>query len=294
MLEPIQVFFNILSDNATFFIALSVLLGLVFGSFVNVVVHRLPKILVRDWHQECLTLQGKTPEITDPLSLAKPRSSCPNCKHQISALENIPVLSFIWLKGQCSACKTKISLRYPLVELSAGLLLGAASYKFGFSTEAVFAWGFILALLALALIDMDTQLLPDDITLPLLWLGLLCNLNHGFTDLQSAVVGAMAGYFILWAAFWLFKLVTGKDGMGYGDFKLLAAIGAWLGWQLLPAVILISSVLGVIIGIALIAFTSHGRENPIPFGPMLSISGLVALFFGHELVPLYLDRKSVV
>lgn len=287
MLEPIQSFFNTLADNATFFIALSMLLGLIFGSFLNVVVHRLPKILARDWHQECQILQGQAPETTEPLSLAKPRSSCPNCKHQISAIENIPVLSFIWLKGQCSACKAKISLRYPLVELLAGLLLGAASYTFGFSAETVFAWGFILALLALALIDMDTQLLPDDITLPLLWLGLLCNLNHGFTDLQSAVVGAMAGYFILWATFWLFKLVTDKDGMGYGDFKLLAAIGAWLGWQLLPAVILISSVLGVIIGIALIAFTSHGRENPIPFGPMLSFGGLVALFFGHELVPFY-------
>jgi leader peptidase (prepilin peptidase) / N-methyltransferase len=288
MFEPIHVLLAVISQNHTFFIGLSVLLGLMVGSFLNVVIYRLPIIMEREWHHNCLALQGKTPETSEPFTLAKPRSNCPHCGHKITAFENIPVLSFLWLKGKCSACKAKISMRYPLVELATGALIGLASYTFGYGATAVFAWIFIFALITLTLIDYDTQLLPDDITLPLLWLGLLFNLNNGFTDLSSAVIGAMAGYLILWSIFWLFKLITGKEGMGYGDFKLLAAIGAWFGWQLLPAVILLSSVLGAAIGIVLIAFTAHGREKPMPFGPFLAIGGIAALFYGQQLTTFYL------
>lgn len=292
MFEPIYVSINVLlnalSENPALFIGLSIVFGLMVGSFLNVVIYRLPKIMEREWHNNCLELQGKTPDEAKPFTLAKPRSACPHCNHKITAFENIPVLSFLWLKGKCSACKVSISVRYPLVELATGALIGLASYTFGYGATAVFAWAFIFALITLTLIDFDTQLLPDDITLPLLWLGLLFNLNNGFTDLQSAVIGAMAGYLILWSIFWLFKLVTGKEGMGYGDFKLLAAIGAWFGWQLLPAVILLSSVLGAVIGIALIAFTAHGRDKPMPFGPFLAIGGIAALFYGQQLATFYL------
>lgn len=288
MFEPLEVLLDVISQNPTLFIALSVVFGLMVGSFLNVVIYRLPKIMEREWHSNCLELQGKTPEQTEPFSLAKPRSACPNCGYKITALENIPLLSYAWLQGKCSACKTKISVRYPLVELATGALIGLASYTFGYGATAAFAWVFIFALITLTMIDFDTQLLPDDITLPLLWIGLLFNINNGFTNLQSAVIGAMAGYLILWSIYWLFKLVTGKEGMGYGDFKLLAAIGAWFGWQLLPAVILLSSVLGAGIGIALIAFTAHGRDKPMPFGPFLAIGGIAALFYGQQLAAFYL------
>lgn len=288
MPEAIEVLLAALSQNPPLFIGLSVLLGLMVGSFLNVVIYRLPIIMEREWHQNCLELQGKMPEETAPFSLAKPRSQCPHCGHKITVIENIPVLSYLFLKGRCSACKAPISIRYPLVELATGILIGLASATFGFGAEAVFAWILIFALITLTMIDFDTQLLPDDITLPLLWLGLLFNLNHGFADLSSAVIGAMLGYLILWSIYWLFKLVTGKEGMGYGDFKLLAAIGAWFGWQLLPAVILLSSVLGALIGIILIVFTAHGRDKPMPFGPFLAIGGIAALFYGQSLASLYL------
>jgi leader peptidase (prepilin peptidase)/N-methyltransferase len=206
----------------------------------------------------------------------------------ISALENIPVISYLFLRGKCRGCKAPISMRYPCIELLTGVLIGLVSWKFGYGSATLFAWVFVFALIALTFIDFDTQLLPDDITLPLLWLGLLFNLSTGFTDLKSAVIGTMAGYLILWSIYWLFKLVTGKEGMGYGDFKLLAAIGAWFGWQLLPAVILLSSVLGAVIGISLIIFTKRGRETPMPFGPFLAIGGIAALFFGQQLASYYL------
>jgi leader peptidase (prepilin peptidase)/N-methyltransferase len=277
-----------LQQNSNIFISLSVIFGLVVGSFLNVVIHRLPKIMEREWHNNCLELQGKeAPEATQ-YTLAKPRSACPLCGHKISALENIPVISYLFLKGKCRGCKSPISLRYPLIEALTGVLIGLVSWKFGYTSMALFAWIFIFALITLTFIDFDTQLLPDDITLPLLWLGLLFNLNNGFTDLKSAVIGAIAGYLILWSIFWLFKLITGKDGMGYGDFKLLAAIGAWFGWQLLPAVILLSSVLGAAIGISLIVFAKRGREIPMPFGPFLAIGGIAALFLGPQLASYYL------
>jgi leader peptidase (prepilin peptidase)/N-methyltransferase len=279
---------SILQQSSSIFITLSVVFGLMVGSFLNVVIHRLPKMMEREWHNNCLELQGK--EITENghYTLAKPRSACPSCGHMITALENIPIISYLFLKGKCSGCKKAISMRYPLIEALTGLLIGLVSWKFGYASITIFAWIFTFALITLTFIDFDTQLLPDDITLPLLWLGLLFNLNHGFTDLKSAVIGAMAGYLILWSIYWAFKLVTGKEGMGYGDFKLLAAIGAWFGWQLLPAVILLSSVLGAVIGISLIVFTKRGREIPMPFGPFLAIGGIAALFLGPQLASYYL------
>lgn len=277
-----------LQQNSVIFITVSVIFGLMVGSFLNVVIHRLPKIMEREWHNNCLDLQGqKIPELAQ-YTLARPRSACPNCGHKITALENIPVISYLFLKGRCSSCHANISIRYPLIEALTGMLIGLVSWKFGYTSTTLFAWVFCFALVSLTFIDFDTQLLPDDITLPLLWLGLLFNLNNGFTTLNAAVIGAIAGYMILWSIYWAFKLATGKEGMGYGDFKLLAAIGAWFGWQLLPAVILLSSVLGAIIGISLIVFTKQGRETPMPFGPFLAIGGIAALFLGPQLASYYL------
>lgn len=279
---------TLLEQSPTLFITLSVLLGLMVGSFLNVVIYRLPKMMEQDWHAQCLNLQGKPPEPQATFNLATPGSSCPQCGHQIKAHENIPVISWLFLKGRCSSCGTRIGVRYPLVEALTGTLIGLVSWQFGYGTDTVFIWLFTFALIALTFIDFDTQLLPDDITLPLLWLGLLFNLDHGFTDLSSAVVGAVIGYLSLWSIYWAFKLATGKEGMGYGDFKLLAALGAWFGWQLLPAIILLSSISGAIIGIGLILFAKHGRETPMPFGPFLAIAGIAALFFGDTLQQLYL------
>ncbi|WP_036300289.1 prepilin peptidase [Methylotenera sp. L2L1] len=279
---------NILQQNNTLFIALSTLLGLMVGSFLNVVIYRLPKMMEQEWHNNCLELQGKEIPTNIQYSLSKPRSTCPHCGHKISAWENIPIISYLALKGRCKGCKASISMRYPLIEALTATLIGLISWKFGYSGTTLMAWVFAFALIALTFIDFDTQLLPDDITLPLLWLGLLFNLNFGFTDLKSAVIGAMAGYLVLWSVYWLFKIIRGKEGMGYGDFKLLAAIGAWFGWKLLPAVILLSSTLGAIIGIALIVFTQRGKEVPMPFGPFLAIGGIAALFFGQTLATFYL------
>ncbi len=288
MLESLKPISELLQQNPTFFIAFVSLIGLAVGSFLNVVIYRLPKMMEQEWHQQCRELQGIENTEKIKFTLASPRSACPTCGHQISAIENIPVISYLVLKGKCRACQTNISLRYPLIELLTATIAGLVAWKFGYTASTVFALTFTFALIALTFIDADTQLLPDDITLPLLWLGLLFNLNTGFTDLQSAVIGAMAGYLSLWSIYWLFKLVTGKEGMGYGDFKLLASIGAWFGWQLLPAVILLSSISGAVIGIALILFSKHGRENPMPFGPYLAIAGVAALFFGEQLAHFYL------
>lgn len=279
---------QILQQNNILFIFVCALLGLMVGSFLNVVIYRLPKIMEREWHNNCLELQGTEIPAQASFTLSKPRSACPHCGHQITALENIPVISYLFLKGKCSHCKTPISVRYPLIEVLTGTLTGLIAWKFGYSSTTLLASIFTFALIALTFIDFDTQLLPDDITLPLLWLGLLFNLNVGFTDLKSAVIGAAAGYLILWSIYWLFKLIRGKEGMGYGDFKLLAAIGAWFGWKLLPAVILLSSTLGAIIGIALILLTKRGKEVPMPFGPFLAIGGIAALFFGQQLATFYL------
>lgn len=288
MPDFVFVFLNTLRDSPGFFITFSTLLGLMIGSFLNVVIHRLPRMMELAWQAERLEAEGKPQPEQTRYNLVTPRSRCPHCQHAIGAMENIPVVSYLLLGGKCRQCKTKISPRYPLVEIFTAALTGLASWHFGYSSLAVASWFIIFALIALTFIDLDTHLLPDDITLPLLWAGLLFNINDGFTDLTSAVAGAAAGYLALWSVYWLFKLVTGKEGMGYGDFKLLAALGAWFGWQLLPAVILLSSIAGSIIGISLIVLTKHGRETPIPFGPYLALGGVAALFFGKQLSQLYL------
>ncbi|MDT3734624.1 MAG: A24 family peptidase [Denitratisoma sp.] len=268
--------------------AMATLLGLVVGSFLNVVIHRLPKMLEHGWEAECAELRGETPPPSDKLSLASPRSHCPSCGHGIAAWENIPIVSFLFLRGRCRACQARISLRYPLVEALSGVLSGYAIWRFGTSWAGIGALFFIWCMIALTFIDFDTQLLPDSITLPLLWAGLLLNLGGTFSDIRSAVVGAAAGYLSLWAVYWSFKLATGKEGMGYGDFKLLAAVGAWLGWQMLPLTILASSLVGAVVGIALIVFAKHGRNIPIPFGPYLAAAAIIALFWGKPLTQHYL------
>ncbi len=264
------------------------LIGLAVGSFLNVVIHRLPLMMEREWAAQCAELAGQTPAPADPLTLSAPRSRCPSCGHAITALQNIPLLSWALLRGRCSACRTPISVRYPLVELLTGLLSIACALSFGPTLLLAGALVFVWALIALTFIDLDTQLLPDSITLPLVWAGLLLNLVGGFTDLSSAVAGAIVGYLVLWSVYWAFKLVTGKEGMGYGDFKLLAAIVAFLGWQMLPVVILLSSLVGAGVGIAMIVFRSHGRNVPIPFGPYLAAAGVLALFFGQSINQTYL------
>jgi len=265
------------------------ILGLMVGSFLNVVIHRLPLIMEREWRQQCAEFAG-TPFNDDApaLSLARPRSRCPECGHHITALENIPVVSYLFLRGRCSACQTSISIRYPVIELITGALSAYGAWHFGATWQLVGALMLIWALIALTGIDLDTQLLPDSITLPLVWLGLALNINGTFVSLSSAVVGAMAGYLALWSVYWLFKLATGKEGMGYGDFKLLAALGAWFGWAMLPAIILLSSLVGATVGISLIVFAKHGRNTPIPFGPYLAAAGILALFWGPQINQTYL------
>lgn len=280
---------NMLLANPTAAVVAAVVLGLAIGSFLNVVIHRLPKMLERQWRMDCAQMDeapGTLPAAPAPqerYNLLVPRSCCPSCSQPITALQNIPVVSYLALGGKCARCKARISPRYPLVELMSGALAGYAAWCFGPTLAGAGALLFVFAMIALTFIDLDTFYLPDDITLPLLWAGLLLNLDHAFVDLPSAVLGAAFGYLALWSVYWLFKLATGKEGMGYGDFKLLAAIGAWLGWQMLPLVILLSSLVGAVIGIALMVFRRHGRETPIPFGPYLAIAGMIALFHGQAI-----------
>jgi leader peptidase (prepilin peptidase)/N-methyltransferase len=276
-----------LADPAAF-AAVAGLFGLMVGSFLNVVIHRLPKMMEQDWQCQCAELRGEDPPVAELLTLAIPRSRCPHCGHQITALENIPILSWLMLRGKCSGCSAPISMRYPVVEAVTGILTAFAAWHFGFGWSAAGAILFVWAMVALTGIDFDTQLLPDSITLPLVWLGLLFNLSGTYTSLSSAVIGAVAGYLSLWSVYWGFKLTTGKEGMGFGDFKLLAAIGAWLGWQMLPLTILLSSFVGAIVGIGLIVLTKRGRNVPIPFGPYLAAAGLIALFWGKPLTQIYL------
>ena len=263
-------------------------LGLIVGSFLNVLIHRLPKMMQAEWEAQCAELRNEVISESPRYNLIVPRSACPHCHHRITASENIPVLSWLMLCGKCSACGTPISPRYPVVELLTACFSVAVVWKFGATWQALGGLVFVWALIALAFIDFDTSLLPDSLTLPLLWLGLIFNLASSFTTLPEAVIGAIAGYLILWAVFWLFKFATGKEGMGYGDFKLLAAIGAWLGWELLPVTLLLSSVVGALVGIAMIVLVKHDRRIPIPFGPYLAGGGLVALFFGNQLTRAYL------
>jgi leader peptidase (prepilin peptidase)/N-methyltransferase len=294
-------FIHLLQEFPPLFISSSGLLGLLVGSFLNVVIHRLPKMMEREWRSQCAELNNPAHEgttrnntqSTPTYNLLTPHSSCPHCNHPISAIENIPLLSYLFLRGKCRKCGAAISMRYPVVEALSGLLCAYAAWHFGFGLAAVGAIIFIWALIALTFIDFDTQLLPDDITLPLLWLGIVFNMFGTYTSLSNAVAGAIAGYLTLWSVYWLFKLITGKDGMGFGDFKLLAAIGAWLGWPLLPLVVMLSSVVGAVVGIFLIIATRHGRNIPIPFGPYLAGGGLIALFWGQHLTQSYLGILAV-
>jgi len=280
----------LLVGEPVLFTGLVFLFSLLVGSFLNVVIHRLPGMMEADWRAQCAELRGEVIPETPHYSLWLPRSACPGCGHQITALENIPVLSWLWLRGRCSACRAAISARYPLVELLTAVLSAAAAWKWGVSVQTLGAVLLVWTLVALAFIDLDTTLLPDSLTLPLLWLGLLFNLDGRFVSLPDAVIGAMVGYGVLWSVYWLFKVATGKEGMGFGDFKLLAALGAWLGWQMLPVTLLLSSVVGAAVGIALIVFVKHDRRMPIPFGPYLAGGGLVALFFGADLTQAYLAQ----
>ena len=290
MLDFLMPLSDLLRAEPTLFVTFSVIFGLLVGSFLNVVIHRLPKMMdnaEKAYVAETYGVQPATP-LPTKFNIVTPRSACPHCGHHISALENIPIVSYFVLGGKCNGCKAKISMRYPLIEALTGALIGAVAYKFGYTQSALFASMLVFALVALTFIDLDTFLLPDDIVLPLLWLGLLFNLSTGFTDIKSAVIGAVAGYMILWIVFWLFKLIRGKEAMGYGDFKLLGAIGAWFGWQLLPAVILLSAFVGSIIGIYLMLFKGKDKNYAIPFGPYLALGGIAALFFGQQLASLYL------
>ncbi|MGZ5884839.1 MAG: prepilin peptidase [Burkholderiaceae bacterium] len=268
--------------------AIAGLFGLLIGSFLNVVIHRLPKIMQRESDNYVAHESGKSLPHTDRYNLMVPRSACPHCGHQITALENIPVISYLFLRGKCISCKAPISARYPIIELFAGLLSAFLIWHFGSGWAGLASLVFAYLLIAMTFIDADTQLLPDDLTYPLLWCGLLVNLHGTFVPINDAVIGAVAGYLVLWSVYWLFKLATGKDGMGYGDFKLLAALGAWLGWQMLPVIVLLSSVVGAIVGIALIVFKNLGRDNPIPFGPYLAAAGVITLLYGKAISQAYL------
>lgn len=276
--------------SASAFPWVALVVGLCVGSFLNVVIHRLPAMMERDWAVQCADLRGEPVPSTETFNLIVPRSRCPACGHRIRALENIPLVSWAMLRGKCSACGARISPRYPVVELLGGLGAAWCAVHFGPGLAGLAAMVFVWAMIAVSYIDFDTQLLPDAISLPLLWLGLLVNIPGTFTDLRSSVIGAAAGYLFLWLVYWAFKLVTGKEGMGFGDFKLLAAIGAWTGWQLLPLAILVSSFAGAVVGMALILVAGRARHVPIPFGPYLACAGVVALFWGPQISQYYLRQ----
>jgi len=268
------------------------LLGLCVGSFLNVVIHRLPLMMEAEWRAECASIEGREPPPRDVFNLVTPRSRCPGCRAPIHAWQNIPVVSWLWLRGKCAGCGTRISARYPFVEVLGGALAVLMAWRFGYSWALSAAMIYAWALLALTFIDYDTQLLPDDITLPLLWLGLIANMRGTFTDLQSAVAGAAAGYLVLWGVYWLFKLIARKEGMGYGDFKLLAAIGAWTGWQVLPFVIVLSAGLGAVIGSIALWASRKDAGSRIPFGPFLALGGIGALVWGPQAIHAWLRMPA--
>jgi len=251
-------------------------------------------MMENEWKSDCcelLKIESSTP--TEPFNLGFPNSHCPKCNHKIRPWENIPLISYLFLRGRCSSCKNSISIRYPIIELISGLLAGYVIFHFGATPQGLLTLLLLWALIALTVIDIDTQYLPDNITLPLLWLGILVNSFGVFTDISSSVYGAMAGYGVLWSVYWLFKLLTGKDGMGFGDFKLLAALGAWMGWEVLPIIIILSSLVGAVIGIAGILIQGRDKNIPIPFGPYLAIAGFIALLYGDKITQVYLSSVGL-
>lgn len=277
-------------QNTALFAAIAAILGLIVGSFLNVVIHRLPIMLERAWRSQCAELLGTAADTADdaPFNLATPRSRCPSCGHTIRAVENIPVLSYLWLRGRCSACGARIPARYPVIETVTALLSAVVAWHFGFGWQAAGALLLTWGLITLSVIDIDHQLLPDAITLPLLWLGLAFSLFDVFVDSRTGIIGALAGYLSLWTVYHVFRLVTGKEGMGYGDFKLLALLGAWMGWQALPGIILLSSLVGAVAGISLVLIRGRDRNLPIPFGPYLAAAGWIMLLWGDQITQAYL------
>ncbi|WP_278401439.1 MULTISPECIES: prepilin peptidase [Stutzerimonas] len=279
-----------LASHVLAFVLFAALLGLLIGSFLNVLIYRLPIMMQREWRAQALEYLECPPEpVRERFNLLLPSSRCPHCDHQIRSWENIPLVSWLALRGKCSSCRAPISSRYPLVELACGLLSGYVAWHFGLTWQAgamlFLTWG----LVAMSMIDIDHQLLPDSLVLPLLWLGLILNSFGLFVSLESALWGAVAGYLSLWSVYWLFKLVTGKEGMGYGDFKLLAMLGAWGGWQVLPLTILLSSVVGAVLGTILLRVQRAESSTPIPFGPYLAIAGWIALLWGDRITESYLQ-----
>ncbi|MDB6061852.1 MAG: prepilin peptidase [Verrucomicrobiaceae bacterium] len=278
-------------EHPAYLIAGCFLLGLIVGSFLNVVIYRLPVMMQREWHSECsLLLNIESPTVSsEPFNLAFPPSRCPGCNSKIAAWQNIPVISYLFLRGRCANCKIAISKRYPIIEMVSGLLAVFTAWQMGFGWPLLATLILLWALLAMTMIDVDHQLLPDQITLPLLWLGLLLNTGGMFVSLNDAIWGAAAGYLSLWSVYHVFKLLTGKEGMGFGDFKLLAALGAWMGWQMLPVIILLSSLVGAVIGSLMLIAQRKGRGTPIPFGPYLAGAGVIAFFWGKLLIQNYLQ-----
>ncbi|MDG9931032.1 MULTISPECIES: A24 family peptidase [unclassified Pseudomonas] len=278
-----------MAGNLPAFILVCALFGLLVGSFLNVVIYRLPVMMQREWRQQAREILELPVEPQNTFNLVLPNSCCPKCGHQIRPWENIPIISYLALRGRCSGCKAPISKRYPLMELACGLLSGYVAYRFGFSWQTggalLLTWG----LLAMSMIDCDHQLLPDALVLPLLWLGLIANHFGLFATLEDALWGAIVGYLSLWSVYWLFKLLTGKEGMGYGDFKLLAMLGAWGGWQILPLTILLSSLVGAVLGLIMLRLRNQETSTPIPFGPYLAIAGWIALLWGDQITGTYLQ-----
>jgi leader peptidase (prepilin peptidase)/N-methyltransferase len=292
---------ELLAASPALFLGTSVVLGLAVGSFLNVVIYRLPIMLDREWREQCAGLSEADAAATLPathprerFNLVVPRSACPGCKAPITAMQNVPLVSWLILGGRCASCGKPISVRYPLVELLTGIFSGFVAWRFGFGLPALAAMVLTWFLIALTFIDLDHQLLPDALTLPLLWIGLTLSLWGSAgdasvpVDLRSSLIGAIAGYASLWSVYHLFRLLTGKEGMGYGDFKLLSALGAWLGWQMLLPVILVAAVAGALVGIAYLAIRRQGRGTPIAFGPFLAAAGWLMLMLGHRLVNAYL------
>jgi len=286
------------TQSPILFIGISFVLALLIGSFLNVVIYRLPIMMERDWRAQCEEI-AETPAAELPtgrFDLVAPRSRCPSCGHTITAIQNIPVVSYLVLGGKCGSCQAPISRRYPVIELLSAVMTAIVAWRFGFGWEAAAAILMTWTLIAISVIDIDHQIIPDSISLPLIWAGLFLSLFHEsagaeilFVDPSTAIAGGLAGYLSLWSIYHLFRLLTGKEGMGYGDFKLLAALGAWLGWQMLPLIILLSAFVGAIVGVALIAFKRQDRNVPIPFGPYLAAAGWIAMLYGPQIMDTYLD-----